>query len=83
MASLPTGFIGYGAGTVMAAADSLDVTLHGRGAHGSRPEASTERGPELTWFSAAPALVSEPEATQTTVAAFTEDCGAQRITPMP
>ncbi|MEE1770963.1 amidohydrolase [Streptomyces sp. JV185] len=164
VAPLPAGFIGYGTGTVMAAADSLDVTLHGRGAHGSRPEASIDpvlmaanvvtrlqgvvarevppaesavvtvgrlqagtkdniipdtaelginirtyspavralvraaiervvtaeaqasgarKDPELTWFSAAPALVSEPEATKTTVAAFTEHFGAQRIMPMP
>ncbi|MFI7388293.1 amidohydrolase [Streptomyces sp. NPDC049813] len=39
---LPAGFIGHGSGPVMAASDSLDVTLHGRGAHGSRPEAAVD-----------------------------------------
>lgn len=39
---LPAGFIGHGAGPVMAASDTLDVTLHGRGAHGSRTEASVD-----------------------------------------
>jgi amidohydrolase len=42
VAPLAAGFIGYGTGPVMAAADSLGVTLHGRGAHGSRPEASID-----------------------------------------
>ncbi|WNI20567.1 amidohydrolase [Streptomyces sp. ITFR-16] len=161
---LPAGFIGYGSGPVMAAADSLNITLHGRGGHGSRPEAAidpvlmaahvvtrlqgvvarevspaesavvtvgrlhagtkdniipdtaelgvnvrsftpavrdqvrtaiervaraesaasgAERPPVLTWFASAPALVSDPEATGRTVAAFSEHFGAQRILPMP
>ncbi|WP_326667940.1 amidohydrolase [Streptomyces sp. NBC_01257] len=161
---LPAGFIGYGTGPVMAAADSLDITLHGRGGHGSRPEATidpvlmaanvvtrlqgivarevppaetavvtvgrlqagtkdniipdkaelgvnvrsftpavrdlvraavervvvgesrtsgAERDPEFRWFASAPALVSEPAATERTVAAFSEYFGAQRILPMP
>ncbi|MGW6399450.1 amidohydrolase [Streptomyces sp. NPDC055134] len=161
---LPAGVIGYGTGPVMAAADSLDITLHGRGGHGSRPEASidpvlmaanvvtrlqgivarevppaetavvtvgrlqagtkdniipdkaelgvnvrtftpvirdkvrhaierivtaesqasgAEQPPDFDWTGAAPALVSEPEATQTTVAAFAEHFGQQRIMPMP
>ncbi|TDU02199.1 hippurate hydrolase [Streptomyces sp. 846.5] len=42
VAPLPAGVIGYGTGPVMAAADSLSITLHGRGAHGSRPEASID-----------------------------------------
>ena len=164
VAPLPAGFIGYGTGPVMAAADSVNVTLHGRGAHGSRPEASidpvlmaanvvtrlqgivarevppaesavvtvgrlhagtkdniipdraelginirtytpatrdlvraaieriataesqasgADRAPEFSWFSSVPALVSEPDATRTTVAAFTEHFGQQRIMPMP
>ncbi|MFD3477130.1 amidohydrolase [Streptomyces sp. NPDC058695] len=161
---LPAGVIGYGTGPVMAAADSLNITLHGRGGHGSRPEASidpvlmaanvvtrlqgivarevppaetavvtvgrlqagtkdniipdkaelgvnvrtftpairdkvrsaierivtaesqasgAEQPPEFDWAGAAPALVSEPAATQTTVAAFAEHFGQQRIMPMP
>ncbi|WP_406101221.1 amidohydrolase [Streptomyces sp. NBC_01003] len=161
---LPAGVIGYGTGPVMAAADSLNITLHGRGGHGSRPEASidpvlmaanvvtrlqgivarevppaetavvtvgrlqagtkdniipdkaelgvnvrtftpairdkvrdaiqriataesqasgAEQPPEFDWTGAAPALVSEPDATQTTVAAFAEHFGPQRIMPMP
>ncbi|MET7515604.1 amidohydrolase [Streptomyces sp. NPDC005480] len=161
---LPAGVIGYGTGPVMAAADSLNITLHGRGGHGSRPEASidpvlmaanvvtrlqgivarevppaetavvtvgrlqagtkdniipdtaelgvnvrtftpalrdkvrnaierivtaesqasgAEQPPEFDWAGAAPALVSEPEATRTTVAAFAEHFGQQRIMPMP
>ena len=40
VAPLPAGVIGLRAGAAFAAADSLKVTLHGQGAHGSRPEAS-------------------------------------------
>ena len=36
------GLIGLHAGAAFAAADSLKVTLHGQGAHGSRPEASVD-----------------------------------------
>lgn len=39
--------------------------------------------PEFTWFASAPALVSDPEATKTTVAAFARHFGAQRLMPMP
>ncbi|MET8808451.1 peptidase dimerization domain-containing protein [Streptomyces sp. NPDC004546] len=42
VAPLPAGLIGYGTGPVMASADSLNVTLHGHGAHGSRPEAAID-----------------------------------------
>lgn len=35
---LPAGVIGFGTGPVMAGTDSVDVTLHGRGGHGSSPE---------------------------------------------
>ncbi|MEY9836962.1 amidohydrolase [Streptacidiphilus sp. EB103A] len=164
VAPLPAGVIGYGTGPVMAAADSLSVTLHGRGAHGSRPEASidpvvmaasvvtrlqgivarevppaesavvtvgrlqagtkdniipdtaelgvnirtytpqtrdlvraaierivraesaasgADTEPTLTWFASAPALVSEPDSTRATMAAFTEHFGEQRIQTMP
>ena len=36
-AMLPLGMVASRAGTVMAAADTLEVTVHGRGGHGSRP----------------------------------------------
>jgi amidohydrolase len=42
VAPLPAGVIGLRAGAAFAAADSLKVTLHGRGAHGSRPETSVD-----------------------------------------
>ena len=42
VAPLPTGMIGLRAGLAFAASDSLTITLHGRGAHGSRPEASVD-----------------------------------------
>ncbi|WP_338695258.1 amidohydrolase [Streptomyces sp. Q6] len=161
---LPAGFLAYGTGPVMAASDSLHVTLHGRGGHGSRPEStvdpvvmaahvvtrlqgivarevppaepavvtvgrlqagtkdnvipdSAELGinirtytpqirdlvrtavervvraesaaggavaePDLTWSGAAPALVSDPAATETTVAAFAGHFGEQRIRTLP
>jgi amidohydrolase len=35
---LPAGMIGYGQGPMMAASDSVQVTLLGRGGHGSQPE---------------------------------------------
>lgn len=41
------------------------------------------RPPELAWFGSAPALVSDPEATGRTVAAFSAHFGAQRMLPMP
>ena len=39
---LPAGVIGLCPGPAFAAADSLRVTLHGEGAHGSRPEVSID-----------------------------------------
>ncbi|MBE1467762.1 amidohydrolase [Kibdelosporangium phytohabitans] len=39
---LPAGMIGYGTGPVMAGTDSVRVTLHGRGGHGSRPETTVD-----------------------------------------
>jgi amidohydrolase len=39
---LPAGLIGLHVGAAFAAADGLKVTLHGQGAHGSRPEASVD-----------------------------------------
>lgn len=161
---LPAGYVGHGSGPVMAATDSVNVTLHGRGAHGSRPEAgvdpvlmaanvvtrlqgivsrevppgetavvtvgrlhagtkeniipdNAELGvnmrtftpevrttvraaverivraesdasaavaePTLEWFASAPALVSDPESTATTVAAFAEHFGKDRVQPIP
>ncbi|MGW7680526.1 amidohydrolase [Kribbella sp. NPDC054772] len=161
---LPAGMIGYGTGPVMAAADSANVTLYGRGSHGSRPEAAIDpvlmaahvvtrlqsivarevppaqsavvtvgrlqagtkdniipetaelginirtysaesrdlvraaverivraecqasaapREPDIEWFASAPVLISDPEATRTTMAAVTEHFGPQRIQPIP
>ena len=161
---LPAGMIGYGSGPLMAAADSVTVTLHGRGGHGSRPEASVDPvlmaanvvtrlqgvvarevspaeaavvtvgrlqagtkdniipdtaelginirtystqtrdlvraaveriitaestasaapcAPEITWLTSAPLLISDPAATETTVAAFRDHFGDQRLLPMP
>ena len=42
VAPLPAGLIGLRVGAAFAAADSLKVTLHGQGGHGSRPEASVD-----------------------------------------
>jgi hippurate hydrolase len=42
VAPLPAGLIGLRVGAAFAAADSVKVTLHGQGAHGSRPEASVD-----------------------------------------
>ena len=39
---LSAGQIGYRAGTMLSAGDSLEVTLFGRGAHGSMPEKSID-----------------------------------------
>ena len=39
---VPAGTIGWGTGLVMAAAGSWEVTLFGRGAHGSRPQNSID-----------------------------------------
>ncbi len=42
VAPFPAGFAGLHAGVAMAAADSIDVTLHGEGGHGSRPETTVD-----------------------------------------
>lgn len=42
VAPLPAGVIGLRPGAAFAASDTLKVTLHGQGAHGSRPEASVD-----------------------------------------
>jgi amidohydrolase len=42
VAPLPAGVIGLHPGAAFAASDSVRITLHGRGAHGSRPEASVD-----------------------------------------
>ncbi|WP_308162850.1 amidohydrolase [Nocardia alni] len=39
---LPAGVIGHGGGPLMAASDTAKVVLHGRGGHGSRPEAAVD-----------------------------------------
>ncbi|MFI6948087.1 M20 family metallopeptidase [Streptomyces sp. NPDC050422] len=38
----PAGFVGTRAGSFLAAADSLRITVHGRGAHGSMPQAAVD-----------------------------------------
>jgi hippurate hydrolase len=39
---MPAGTVGSRAGAVLSAADSMRVTVHGRGAHGSMPQASVD-----------------------------------------
>jgi amidohydrolase len=161
---LPAGVVGHATGPMMAAADEVQVTLHGRGGHGSRPETTVdpilmaanvvtrlqgivarevspsetavvtvgrlhagtrdniipdtaelgidirtystqtreliraaveriiraeatasgaEKEPTIDWHMSAPLLVNDPEATATTVAAFTEHFGPGRLFPMP
>ena len=38
----PAGLVGTSAGPVLSAADSVRITVHGRGAHGSMPQASVD-----------------------------------------
>jgi hippurate hydrolase len=159
---LPAGMIAHGSGPVMAASDSLCVTLFGRGGHGSAPEIAVDpvlmaahvvvrlqgivareispseravvtvgrlqagtkdnvipetaevgvnirtfnentrgivraaverivwaeaaasgapREPEFEWHDSTPVLVSDPDATARTVAAFTERFGQERLIP--
>jgi hippurate hydrolase len=161
---LPAGVIGYASGPVMAASDSAQVTLYGRGGHGSRPEAAVDpvlmaanvvirlqaivarevaaseaavvtvgrlqagtkdniipgtaelginvrtysaatrdlvraaverivaaeasasaapQPPRITWTNSAPLLVSDPAATEATMAAFAGHFGDARLMPMP
>jgi hippurate hydrolase len=42
VAPLPAGLLGLTPGPAFAASDTLQVVLHGRGAHGSRPETSVD-----------------------------------------
>jgi hippurate hydrolase len=42
VAPLPAGMLGLRAGTAFAAIDSLRITLHGKGGHGSRPETTVD-----------------------------------------
>ncbi|RAN78156.1 amidohydrolase [Bacillus sp. SRB_336] len=42
VAPFPAGWIGLRAGAAMASADSIDITLHGTGGHGSRPETTID-----------------------------------------
>jgi amidohydrolase len=39
---LPAGFVGTRTGPVLSAADSMRITVHGRGAHGSMPQAAVD-----------------------------------------
>jgi hippurate hydrolase len=161
---LPAGVIGHASGPVMAASDSAEVVLYGRGGHGSRPEATVDpvlmaanavtrlqgivarevspaeaavvtvgrlqagtkdniipdtaelginvrtyspqtrdlirnaveriitneasasaapRPPDIRWTASAPPLVSDPAATEATVAAFARHFGQQRLMSMP
>jgi amidohydrolase len=38
----PSGLVGTASGPVLSAADSIKITLHGRGAHGSMPQAAVD-----------------------------------------
>lgn len=161
---LPAGVIGYGTGPIMAGTDSVDVTLHGRGGHGSSPEHTVDpvvmaaaavlrlqgivarevpsheqavvtvgrlqagtkeniipdtaelginlrtysaerraavraavervvraeaaasnapRDPDFDWTVTAPVLISDPAATEKTVAALREHFGADQVWPLP
>ncbi|WP_029291950.1 amidohydrolase [Cellulomonas sp. HZM] len=42
VAPLPTGVVGLHPGPAFATSDTLRITLHGRGGHGSRPEATVD-----------------------------------------
>ncbi|MGB3444306.1 MAG: amidohydrolase [Actinophytocola sp.] len=42
VAPIPAGVVGLRAGPAFAASDSVRLTLHGRGGHGSRPEAAVD-----------------------------------------
>ncbi|MFE4197564.1 amidohydrolase [Paenarthrobacter sp. NPDC056912] len=42
VAPFPAGWFGIRPGVTMASADSLNVTMHGRGGHGSRPETTID-----------------------------------------
>ncbi|NUT91806.1 MAG: amidohydrolase [Saccharothrix sp.] len=42
VAPIPAGFLGVRSGPAFAAADTVRVVLHGRGGHGSRPEAAVD-----------------------------------------
>jgi hippurate hydrolase len=164
VAPLPAGMVGYGSGPLMAAGDSAEVTLYGRGGHGSRPQSAVDpvlmaahvvtrlqgivarevppsetavvtvgrlqagtkdniipetaelgvnirafspavrdllraaierivnaeaaasgapRPPAVTWTLSAPVLVSDPQATEATVAAFRRQFGDERLMTMP
>ncbi|MFD4639483.1 amidohydrolase [Lentzea sp. NPDC058436] len=159
---LPAGMIAYGTGPVLAASDSVRVTLFGRGGHGSAPESAVDpvlmaahtvvrlqgivareiapseravvtvgrlqagtkenvipetaeigvnirsfnehvrgivraaverivraeaaasgapREPEFDWYDGTPVLVSDPDATTTTMAAFAERFGKHNLIP--
>jgi hippurate hydrolase len=42
VAPIPAGFLGLRHGPAFAASDALKIIMHGRGAHGSRPEVSVD-----------------------------------------
>jgi amidohydrolase len=161
---VPAGMIAHGSGTIAAASDGAHIVLHGRGGHGSRPEATVDpilmaanvvtrlqsivsreispfesavvtvgrlqagtkhniipdtaelagtvrtrspqirtlvraaverivhaeaaaaaapKAPQVEWIHSSPILVSDPDATARTVAAFTAAFGEQRLLPLP
>ncbi|MEN4475670.1 amidohydrolase [Mycolicibacterium cosmeticum] len=161
---LPAGVLGFGTGPIMAGTDSVEVTLHGRGGHGSSPEntidpvvmaaavvlrlqgivarevppheqavvtvgrlqagtkeniipdtaelginlrtysehvrdavkaavqrivraeaaaSNAPREPDFDWTVTAPVLISEPAATEKTVAALRAHFGADKVWPLP
>ena len=41
-ARLPAGVVGYHAGPILTNADSIDITIYGRGGHGARPESTVD-----------------------------------------
>jgi amidohydrolase len=50
---------------------------------GEASSSAAPRPPEIIWKESAPLLVSDPAATETTVAAFAKHFGEQRLMPMP
>jgi hippurate hydrolase len=58
--------------------EAIERVIRGEAAASAAP-----RPPELVWTPGTPLLVSDPAATATTVAAFIEHFGEQRLFPMP
>ena len=58
--------------------DAVERIIHGESAAGAAPEP-----PEIVWTHSVPLLISDPDATAVTVAAFEEHFGQERLLPMP